>query len=561
MSTENDLAAWGEPPPTEEEKHLAALLDTVLSQRQQGPPAPVATVKPAASLTGSATTMGVDVLARSALDLMEGMRQLQAVADPSACAPSEDSESRPPGDALPEPFPGEFRARSWLGRGSFGRVFLADDLNLGIPVAIKTLPRPGKSAALSQALTALRNDARALAGLRHRNIIQVYAWRQAGEDHFLVLQYVAGGSLQVRLEREGPLPWHLATRYAADVGEGLLEAHRRGLIHRDVKPANMLWDSEADEALLTDFGVAALLGGAHGSTAGTPAYMAPEAFAGQVTPALDVYGLAASLFHLITGELPFPAEQLSELCRAAQRGLPDPDRRCAAMPGPLEAVVRAGLTPDPTRRPSLREFVARLRGTLNLLLADSFALRPLPSAGGATVDLRLLVSRQTRQGTFEPVATTHPPPEQLVRNMKRVPRPPAQVRLRTGDQVRVEVVADRPGYPTVFNVGPEGAFNLLYPADPLAAAVPVALATGEALHVVDVEMTPLTGRERLVAVWSRQPLPVRIEELLGSVEPSGSAPSGEYQATRGMLRVLHGVQGLRPEDWQAVVLELDHCPE
>src|SRR5205085_11797703 len=144
----------------------------------------------------------------------------------------------------------------------------------------------------------------------HRNVTQVYAWREAAarsdaasREHCLVLQYIPGGSLADRVGREGPLPWQLAARYVADVAEGLLEVHARGIVHRDVKPANILWDPEADEALLTDFGISARLADAS-TAAGTPFYMPPEAFAGRTGPAQDVYGLAASLFWLLTASVP-----------------------------------------------------------------------------------------------------------------------------------------------------------------------------------------------------------------------------------------------------------------
>src|SRR5262249_57857152 len=122
---------------------------------------------------------------------------------------------------------------------------------------------------------------------------------------------VDGGSFQAGLEKDGPLGWQLAARYIADVGEALLHVHK-DVVHCDVKPANLLWDRQRDEALLTDFGLASRLANS-GQVAGTPLYMAQEAFAGRNTPAGDVYGLAASLFALLTGRVPFPAATRAEL--------------------------------------------------------------------------------------------------------------------------------------------------------------------------------------------------------------------------------------------------------
>src|SRR5262249_50402632 len=209
-------------------------------------------------------------------------------------------------------------------------------------------------------------EARLLAGLRHRNIVQVYAWRETsahmpdGVSCYLILQYVPGGSLAARVHEEGPLPWSRAARYVADVAEGLLEMHAQGIVHRDVKPANILWDSEADEALLTDLGVSARLASS-GGAAGSPFFMPPRSFAGQVSPAQDVYGLAATLFWLLTGSVPFPGLSRAQIVEQARQGLPDPDPRCTDMPRALEKLVRIGLTADPKRRPSLREFATSLR--------------------------------------------------------------------------------------------------------------------------------------------------------------------------------------------------------
>src|SRR5206468_1881916 len=179
---------------------------------------------------------------------------------------------------------------------------------------------------------------------RHPNLVQVLGWVESEQDPVLVLQYVPGGSLADRLEREGHLDWQTAARYVADVGEGLLSVQARGIVHRDIKPANILWDPEIDEALLTDLGVGVRLAEPTG-LGGTIPYMAPEAFDGQLSPALDVYGLAGTLYNLVTGYPPFAGPTISGLRLQAQQGLPEPDPRCAGLPEPLERIVRAGL-PD-----------------------------------------------------------------------------------------------------------------------------------------------------------------------------------------------------------------------
>ena len=134
--------------------------------------------------------------------------------------------------------------------------------------------------------------------------------------------------------------------------------------------------------------------------------------------------------------------------------------------------------------------------------------------------------------------------------MRRVPPPPEQVRLWTGDRVRVEAVSNRHGFITVFNVGPTGNLSLLYPDQPGQGGTfmaPIARAN-QTLHVQDVEMTPPAGRERLFAVWSRQPLPLRLDRLQGLVETTSkkSPASRPYVATRDMKRVQQSVEQLDP---------------
>lgn len=295
-----------------------------------------------------------------------------------------------------------------------------------------------------------------LTGIRP-NIVQVHAWRQAGDEHYLVLQYVAGGSLADRLKDSRALGWQRAAEYAADVADALQAVHASGMVHRDVKPANILWDEEHDEAVLTDFGISGRVADAR-SMAGTPGYIAPEAFEGRAGPAMDVFSLAATLFHLVTGELPFHGSSISAIIEQVQAGLPEADVRLRGMPEPLEQIVRAGLASAPDQRPTTAELATRLRGTLNHLLADTLAA---PGSGAhALVELRLIVSRLEADGTYRPVAMSHTQAVGVTRDLKRVPRPQEQVRLQTGDRVRIEVITNQPGHVAILNVGPTGNLNL-----------------------------------------------------------------------------------------------------
>jgi serine/threonine protein kinase len=455
-------------------------------------------------------------------------------------------------DVIPDPFPGEFRLIRTLGRGSFGSVWLANDLKLGRQVALKSVQVPCNSTHGPLVLQALTRDARALAAVDHPHIVRVYGWRDTGTEPYLVLQYIEGGTLQTRLENEGVMAWPDAVLHIANVGEALGEAHGHGVVHRDIKPANILWDAAQKQAKLTDFGVAAHLTES-GSVVGTPAYMPPEALEGRVTPKLDVFSLAVTLFQLVVGDLPFPEPDPAARLAHIHRGLQD-DPRLGAFPEPLEKVVRDSLAAYPSDRLGLRDFLDSLRNLLNSSYADSLTTDPV-SPSTAPVHMRLTVYREVAPALYQPVPTMPPRPIRLTRGMKKGSGPSGLVRLRTGDKARIEVVADRAGYLTVFNVGPDGELNPLYP-DPGFA--PHRVPAHEPLWIDDVDMTPPEGRERLFAVWTREPAPLRPEDLERVAGLEDARVSRAYRATRGMQKFRQSLERLPVGDYHAVVLELDH---
>jgi serine/threonine protein kinase len=457
-----------------------------------------------------------------------------------------------PGATLPNPFPDLYRFVQKVGGGAFGDVFEVIALKMGDRrFAAKKLKANLDPPTRAATLLALQEEAAQLSRFRHRNIVLVHAWLESNGEPYLILEYVPGGSLAALLEQAGKLPWPTAARYVADVAEALLAVHERGIIHRDIKPDNILLNSEK-EAMLTDFGLAVLAADAN-QCSGTPAYMAPEAFRGQTTALTDVYSLATTFFHLGTGELPFSEPNLLELWEAKQRGLEESDPRLDDVPDVLEPILRAGLEPNPRKRIGLKEFATRLRAALAELLIDG-----LPGSQAAAY-LRLFLRRQV--GPNYELLPTEQVPLGPTKNVKVKSAPdPRRGPLRTGETLRIEAVADQRGFLSLLNVGPTGDLAVIYPREPLPAAAPPNLEAHRQLAVGDIELTPPAGRERLVALWSRRPLALaRMPAPL--LEPNEVPPSPEYRATRALEQIRRSLGELAPADWQALVVEFEHGPQ
>ena len=244
-----------------------------------------------------------------------------------------------------------YRLVERLAVGGSAEVWRAHDEQLDRAVAVKRLhPHLLPDAVSRQRLAA---EARAAAGLSHPAIVGIYDIDTTGDWPALVMELVDGESLAARLARDGPLPEREAAAIAADVADGLYHAHKRGIVHRDVKPGNVLLD-RSGRARLADFGIARSLAESAerltqtGSVMGTLRYMAPEQLTGgEIGPRTDLYGLGAVLHEALTGEPPFPAGSPVGLVEAQRAGAPT----VPAVDPALAAVVRACLAYDPADRP------------------------------------------------------------------------------------------------------------------------------------------------------------------------------------------------------------------
>jgi len=206
---------------------------------------------------------------------------------------------------------GRYEIERLIGSGGMGIVFKAFDSELNRPVAIKVLaPHLAGSGAARKRFA---REARAAAAVVHEHVVAIHNVESKGEPPFLVMHYVAGESLQTRLDREGPLSVCEVLRIAYQTAAGLSAAHKQGLVHRDVKPSNIMLEQGVERALLTDFGLARASDDASlthsGHALGTPHYMSPEQARGErVEQRSDLFSLGSVMYAMSTGRMPFRAE-------------------------------------------------------------------------------------------------------------------------------------------------------------------------------------------------------------------------------------------------------------
>jgi len=264
---------------------------------------------------------------------------------------------------------GRYRLVRRIAAGGMGEVWEADDTVLGRRVALKVLV--AELAADDRATRRFVREARATARLAHPNVARVYDFGRDGGAPFLVMELLEGETLARRLA-DGPLPPAGAARVAAAVADALDAAHQRGIVHRDVKPANVMLTPGGDVKVM-DFGIAAAADETHSTTGSgmyaTVAYVSPERVAGEpATPASDLYSLGAVLYELLCGRPPFSASTPALVARAHLHDRPAPVRQLAPwVPRPLAEAAEAALAKDPARRPSsAAAFAARIRAAARL---------------------------------------------------------------------------------------------------------------------------------------------------------------------------------------------------
>ncbi|WP_369252816.1 serine/threonine-protein kinase [Geodermatophilus amargosae] len=261
---------------------------------------------------------------------------------------------------------GRYTVNGMLGRGGMGVVWRATDQVLGRPVALKEVTFPAHLT--DDEREALRNrtlrEARAAARLVHPCVTTLYDVVEEDGRPWLVMEHVESRSLQEIVQREGPLPWRAVARIGLDVLDALEAAHAAGIVHRDVKPANVLVGRDC-AAHLTDFGIAIATGGpsitTSGAIIGSPSYMAPERARGEEPgPAVDLWSLGATLYTAVEGRLAFDRPESMATLLAVVSEDPAPTERA----GPLAPVLEGLLTKDAAARWDVPRSRAALRAVL-----------------------------------------------------------------------------------------------------------------------------------------------------------------------------------------------------
>lgn len=265
-------------------------------------------------------------------------------------------------------FLGRHKLLGHLGSGGMSSVYLAEHLGMKHKRAIKVLPKSklGNNSYLER----FQREAKAIASLNHPNIVRAYDIDNEKDTHYLVMEYVEGADMQTLVRKHGPLPYAIAAHYIAQAARGLQHAHDAGLIHRDVKPANLLVDKrgmvkvlDLGLALFAEDGDASLTMEYNDKVLGTADYLAPEQAINshKVDHRADMYSLGCTLYFLLTGHPPFPDGSIASRIIKHQNNTPEDIRKDRPdIPGELEGVCVKMMQKDPKFRYASCEQVAQV---------------------------------------------------------------------------------------------------------------------------------------------------------------------------------------------------------
>lgn len=359
-----------------------------------------------------------------------------------------------------------------IGRGGMATIYRAIDLRMGRTVAVKILREVYSSD--PKFVTRFQREARAASALQHPNIIQVFDYGQSGPSYYIVMEFVDGTDLRRYLKKQGILSNERAIEIAHDVAMGLGAAHKRGIVHRDVKPQNVMLN-DAGMVKLTDFGIASMYKDAEaerltttGMTLGTVQYYAPEQAQGEiVSPAADIYALGIVMYEMLTGRTPFDGDTPVAVAMRHIQDIPEPPSALnPRIPPGIERVILKCLEKDPR---------ARYRDGDALAYALENLSRPSGSRRGASA------VAPTGRSQFAPFgAPGNEPPPRGAAVLSNPSRPGRRASQPTGGPGYPPNGGwDEPGYDPAFDRfgGPEGAISTK-PVGPAPGTVPRSPITG-----------------------------------------------------------------------------------
>lgn len=396
----------------------------------------------------------------------------------------------PLGAALAAATKGEFSVLGFLGRGGMASVYLAKDRGLDRLVAIKVL-QPDLLARNPAAADRFVLEARIAAGLAHPHIIPIFSVRQTPGLHFFAMGFVDGWPLDAVLRQRGPLPPAAVRSVLAQAASALAFAHRKGVVHRDLKPGNIMVDLDG-RAVLLDFGIAKVAAAEamtqSGTAIGTPIYMSPEQCRGlEATGASDQYALGVLAYELLAGRPPFSSENTFGMIYQHVHQAPVPlTERVPGVPPELSGAIMRMLAKDPAERwPSLAE------------LADVLG----PSRAADEAELREAILRESADLRHHPAVPRHPAPEAAPAPAPSLPASPVAA---VPDAELPPAAARGPApAPAARPAAAPAAFSATG-AVAVATAPPFTLA--EAAGAIRMRTTPVPGRT--AEFTTEGPLPV-----------------------------------------------------
>ena len=308
-----------------------------------------------------------------------------------------------------------------IARGGMARVYLARDRSLDRPVAVKELVP--EFAADESFVERFRREAQAAANLTHPNIVGVYDWGTQDNTYFIIMEYVDGPVLSKVLRDEGPLHPRRAAELASEVAAALGFAHSRGVVHRDVKPGNVILTSSG-QAKVTDFGIARAMSAPEenltqaGSVMGTATYFSPEQAQGlQVDQRSDLYSLGVVLFEMVTGRTPFTGETpLAIAYKHVQDQPPAPSTLVSGLPAGLEAVIMKLLRKRPEDRYANAE---DLRADLRRFLNGQATLAEQERAAAVGTPTSAVAATGAAVAAADPAPVAEPDPEPVDEEQSR----------------------------------------------------------------------------------------------------------------------------------------------